>query len=178
MSLEERRRLNRRLDDSRPPWAAFFVRHRAALTTYALALTGNEADAEDLIQDVLVRMIRQRREPEHARAYVMRCMRNRSIDMRRSRANLRRQTPEGGAAFLDAVSDDLLERERVERIRSALSSLSDEQREVIVLKTYCDMTFGEIAEILDQPPGTTASHYRRGIERLRDIYRVEADHVT
>lgn len=176
MSLEERLRLNRPLDDSRPPWAVFFVRHRAALTTYALALTGNEADAEDLIQDVLVRMIRERREPEHARAYVMRCMRNRLIDLHRSRAGRQRTTD--GVAFLDTDSDDLLERERVERIRAALSSLSDEQREVIVLKTYCEMTLGEIAEILDQPPGTTASHYRRGIERLRDIYRVEVDHVT
>ncbi|MCH7872436.1 MAG: sigma-70 family RNA polymerase sigma factor [Planctomycetes bacterium] len=121
-------------------------------------------------------MIRERREPEHARAYVMRCMRNRLIDLRRSRAGRQRTTD--GVAFLDTDSDDLLERERVERIRMALSGLSDAQREVIVLKTYCDMTFGEIAEVLDQPPGTTASHYRRGIERLRDIYRREVDHVT
>ena len=108
----------------------------------------------------------------------MRCMRNRLIDLQRRRASLRNQTPNGVVAFLDFDSDDLLERERVELIRAALGSLSNEQREVIVLKTYCDMTFGEIAETLDQPPGTTVSHYRRGIERLRDIYQVEANHVT
>ena len=161
------RRLIRRLDDFGQQWAAFFVRYRAALGAYALSLTGNEADAEDLIQDVLVRMVRERREIDNARAYVMRCMRNRSIDLRRSPAGRREQMPDGGVGLLDSNLDDLGERERVKQIRAALVRLSEEQREVIVLKTYCDMTFGQIAEILGQPPGTTASHFRRGIERLQ-----------
>jgi len=130
------------------------VRYRAALGAYALSLTGDEADAEDLIQDVLVRMVRERREVDNVRAYVMRCMKNRSIDLWRGPAGGRGRIPAGGVGFLDVDRDDLGERERVEQVRAALIRLSDEQREVIVLKKYCDMTFGEIAEILDQPPGT------------------------
>ena len=170
--------MNRRLDDSGQQWAAFFVRYRTALTTYALSLTGNEADAEDLMQDVLVRMVRQERKIGSSRAYVMRCMKNRSIDLRRRGASRPDETHTDEIVFLNEDSDDLAERERIGQIRRALTRLNDEQREVIVLKTYCGMTFGEIAEILSQPPGTTASHYRRGIERLREIYQVEHGHVA
>ena len=122
--------MNRRLDDSGQQWAAFFVRYRTALATYALSLTGNEADAEDLIQDVLVRMVRDYREIENARAFVMRCMRNRSIDLRRRGASRPDETPADQTAFLDEDSDDLAERERVDQIRNALARLSDEQRRI------------------------------------------------
>ncbi len=65
-------------------WASFYVDQRQVLTTYALALTGNEHTAEDLIQDVLVRIVQQRRPVRKARAYVLRCMRNLWIDRFRS----------------------------------------------------------------------------------------------
>ena len=62
-------------------WASFYVANRQVLATYALALTGDEHAAEDLIQDVLVRIVQRRRPARKGRAYVLRCMRNLLIDM-------------------------------------------------------------------------------------------------
>jgi RNA polymerase sigma-70 factor (ECF subfamily) len=171
----------RRLSEPQPgtgeAWAEFYLANRRALTTYALSLVGNPADAQDLIQDALMRMVRQHRPLRDARAYVMRGLRNLAIDRRRRFAAHPAQTPleDEGLAFIDV--DAAADREAVERVRSALRRLPDQRREVIVLKVYAGLTFGEIAEVLSIPPGTAASHYARGLDELRALLVTEPHHV-
>lgn len=147
-------------------WAAFYQMHRRALTAYAISLSGNEADAADLIQDVLLEMCK-RSVPSSALPFVMRSLRNRAIDLyRRSRGAA---SFAASASLVDDACADLAERERAIRVREALSRLSGEQREVVVLKVYSGLTFREVAETMNCPIGTAASHYSRGMKRLSEM---------
>jgi RNA polymerase sigma-70 factor (ECF subfamily) len=158
-------------------WAAFYLANRRGLSTYALALTGNQADAQDLVQDVLVRMVRRKHHARAARAYVMRCLRNLAIDRhRQSRARPPEAPLEGdGVAFIDtsAATDG----DTLEQVRAALRSLPAQRREVVVLKVYAELSFREIAEVLEIPAGTAASHYARALDELRQLLAAEERYV-
>ena len=155
-------------------WAAFYLEQRAALSRYAVSLVGNVDAAQDLIQEVLVRLLRQDRETNEPRAYVLRCIRNLALDRRALRK------PASLDADALAVLDDAAvgqAAEATQRVRGALARLPREYHEVIVLKIYCELTFREIAEVLDVPPGTAASHYRRGLTELKGLLEEVADDV-
>ena len=67
--------------------------------------------------------------------------------------------------------DDEKDRIDVNQLNLALSELSDNERETIILKIYDEMTFEEIAKVTGISKNTTASWYRRGIEKLRKIIK-------
>lgn len=152
-------------------WASFYVAQRQVLTTYALALTGNEHAAEDLIQDVLVRIVQQQRPIRHARAYVLRCMHNLWIDHHRSKQRQVDTVPfeNDAIAFIDTNLEGSSDCEAMQQLVDALKSLSQEEREIIVLKIYGDLKFKEISTILDQPIGTVTARYARGIKQLQEL---------
>ncbi|MFH1745538.1 MAG: sigma-70 family RNA polymerase sigma factor [Planctomycetota bacterium] len=162
-------------------WAEFYLAQRQVLTAYALALTGNEPDAQDLLQDVLARMVREGHPAvRDARAYVLRCLRNLAIDRRRAVVvrGVAEPLDEDEIAFLDTRGNQADCDENAEQLKAALRALSSEQREVIVLRIYCELSFREIAEVLAKPLGTVTSHYRRGLEELR-LYCTSGDaHVS
>ena len=167
--------LNHYGDQPESDWAAFYRAHRDGLAAYARALSSNAADAQDLIQDVLVRMVRQGQPTTGARPLVFRAMRNLAIDRHRRRRlesetlpliRLQFELPTDGA---DAAS--------LEAMRRALEQLTDAQREVIVLRTYAGLTFEEVSEATARPIGTVASQYARGIEALRTILAPEKHYV-
>ena len=62
-------------------------------------------------------------------------------------------------------------RETAMALQSALKSLPDEQREVVVLKIWGQLTFEEAAAVIGISPNTAASRYRYGIEKLKDIWK-------
>ncbi len=159
-------------------WAAFYLANRRALGTYALALTGNAADAQDLVQDALVRMVRQKHQAREARAYVMRCMRNLAIDRYRRSCSRPTETPLEGdcVAFID--EEAAMDGDTLEQVRAALRSLPARRREVIVLKVYAELSFREIADILKIPTGTAASHYARALDELRELLTTEKRYVS
>ena len=160
-------------------WALFYLEHRQALTAYALSLTGNAHDAEDLIQEVLVNIVRQDRPVRSAKPYVLRSMRNLACDHgRANRARPRAATLDGvEVACVDAMLDDPSRRELAHAVRQALVSLEPAAVEVIVLKVYCDLTFQDIAAVLDRPMGTVTSHYARGLAKLRTVLEQELNYA-
>lgn len=151
-------------------WASFYVAQRQVLTTYALALTGDEHAAEDLIQDVLMRIIQNQQPVRHARAYVLRCMRNLWVDRHRSQNRQVDTVPleNDSVAFIDTTLDGSSNREAMQQLANALKSLKPQEREIIVLKVYGELKFKEISSILDQPMGTVTARYARGIKQLQD----------
>ena len=97
-------------------------------------------------------------------------IRRRAIDLGRSedRRALREATAAKDAAapwFYPEVED----RERNRLMQEAMCKLSDIYREVVTLKVWGEMTFAEIAQILEIPPNTAASRYRYGLEELRKL---------
>ena len=61
----------------------------------------------------------------------------------------------------------LVERDRAEAVRRAIEALPEEQREVVILKEYQDLTFLEIAQALDLPVSTVKTRLYRGLVQLR-----------
>ncbi len=135
---------------------------------YAAALLGNAVDAEDVVQEVFVRVHAGGRAPRHPRSYLFRAARNEIYSrLRRKRLRLRaadRLTRETHFLHAPAETGGL---ERRDFLEAGLRSLPPKQRELVVLKVYQAMTFQEIASLLGIPANTAASRYRYAMERLR-----------
>lgn len=147
-------------------WLAFFDRHRAALAAYAHALCGCPQDAADLVQDVLVSMLRRRRSVRNSLAYVLGAMRHRSIDLARraSRARGALQHFKPSCALAPGDDDALA-------VVRALDSLPPDQAEVVVLRLRSGLAFEEIASVVGRPLGTVTSQYSRAIAALRALLK-------
>jgi RNA polymerase sigma-70 factor (ECF subfamily) len=151
------------------------------LVRYAVSLTRNQHDAEDAVQAALVQLagkpslLRSVRCPW---AYLLQIVRNESLLIAR-----KRRRAVNAADLTDMVTlcrVDELEREDTHRaVWSALRTLPAEQAEVVVLKIWEELTFAEIAEILDQSPNTIASRYGYAMTKLSQRlskYQNEAYH--
>jgi len=167
-------------DNSGQAWADFFEASHAELTAYAVSLVGNLSDAQDLLQDVLIRMVREHRAVACARAYFVRCLRNAAVDRSRSAAVRHAAGPLEGldVGFIDTVCEDIERRETAEHVKAALALVRPIRREVIVLKAYARMSFREIGEVLEMPLGTVTSHYARGLDELGEHYLEAVGHVS
>lgn len=150
--------------------------HAQALFAFLLNLTRSEAETRDVLQEVFVKLARQpqaytaAREP---RAFLIRLARNLAIDRLR-----RRQTHEQAVDRITAETwelfargDDPDESAFRESLTAALAELPLEQREVVHLKLWEELTFAEIAEVLRIPQNTAASRYRYGIDKLQGLLR-------
>lgn len=157
------------------PLQDIYAHHRQGLFTLALGITRCPQAAEDAVQTAFERLWRTsgdwRGDPT---AYVFSAVRHAAIDqVRRRRA--RQAVPVSifnGAGPGPEAS--VLEAERDRLLRQALDDLPQEDREAVILKTYADLTFDQMAEVLDEPLSTVASRYRRALAKLRE--KLEADH--
>jgi len=150
-----------------------YERWATELLMFARTLTkGNVADAEDVLQQCFVRVWENRRQlvsVENLRAYFFIALRNVFLNLRRTESReTGRRTRLGEAMGLitEAPSDSEMD---VGEVNRALDSLPADQRQVVVLKIWGELTFAEIADVLDAPPNTVASRYRYGLRRLREL---------
>ncbi len=140
----------------------------------ALAVTRDRAQAEEVSQEVLTEIWRtaDRFDPARgsAAAWVLTIARRRAIDrVRAAMAEAARERRDGEVpAAWDQVSETVEEIIDRERLTSSLDSLSDPQRQAIVLAFYGGHTHTEIAVILGVAVGTVKSRIRVGLGRLRD----------
>jgi RNA polymerase sigma-70 factor (ECF subfamily) len=130
-------------------------------------------DAEDVLQTVFVRIVHKRRYLAVARcldAYIYQIARNEATSFLRRHRRERLLKPEAQPWLIPAEPADS-GRETAQALQAALTRLPPRQREIVVLKTYQDKTFREIAEMLDVSLNTVASRYRYGMERLRVLLK-------
>jgi len=163
--------LPRAFDEIIPP-------HLDAAFNYARWLTGNDADAEDVVQDACVRALRffgSRREGD-ARAWLFTIVRNTwySRVARRGRARDATALEDASGDPLDVALDPealLLQQQSVGQVRTALEQLPSEFREVIVLREIEGLSYREIAAVMQVPIGTVMSRLARGRDRLASALR-------
>lgn len=144
---------------------AFYVSHRQALYTYAVALCRHRESAEDALQAVFQRLLGRRSLPADLRPFVFKSLRFALIDQSRRSATVQDSIFElqADAGQAGDRPTDLAGLDRW------LAELSQDERETIVLKIYDDFTFADIAELRKVPLPTVSSWYRRGIEKLRAL---------
>ena len=131
---------------------------------YAYALTRNPADADDLLQATLERVL-TRTIPEDAELakWTYTVCRNVWIDEIRSRKVRREAVPELSSAPEQTVSteDQVASRMALQRARDGIDKLPEEQREVLALVAIAGMAYRDAAEALSIPIGTVMSRLAR-----------------
>lgn len=168
-------------EGSRPAFAALYDRFCTPLYSLALKMLSNEAEAQDLLQEVFLSVWNKaatfRAEKGSAFGWVVSQARNRAIDRIRSRkrrgelveAHGPELEPSGSVVASSAQNAELSERGRY--VRSALEELSVEQRQVLRMAYFEGLTQVEIAEKLAEPLGTIKARAHRGMARLRATLR-------
>ena len=143
----------------------WYEQHGRGLIAYACTFLPGFAAAEDVLQQVFERLLRGGIEIEGPPApYLYRAVRNAALNEIRSRArygDLEDVWLEGPANMTDAAV----------LLQSALREVPVEQREVITLRIWGQMTFEEIAATLAIPEKTAESRYRYGLSKLRGLFR-------
>jgi RNA polymerase sigma-70 factor (ECF subfamily) len=135
---------------------------------YLVVRLGNRDDADDVLQETFLRVVRWRdrlARVENLRAFVFHIARNEAL-----RLGGRRKPTETASnldQFVESDGPDVAARETAELVATGLARLTEEQREVVVLKHYSGMTFREIGEVTDVPAATAATRYRSALDRLR-----------
>lgn len=150
---------------------------------YAWQILRNRDDALDAVQTAVAAVWQHRRKLEPGRdprGWFYRVLRNKCIDAMRSRrthqtASLSFDVSAGDGQRTgrgDGESGDpsaALDREqRLRQLRAALAELSDEMREIVLLRDYHDLPYAEIAQVLDIPQGTVMSRLHRARSALRE----------
>ncbi|WP_369068808.1 SigE family RNA polymerase sigma factor [Kineococcus terrestris] len=134
----------------------------------AVLLTGDRAEAEDLLQDVLERLYPRWRTVQDPPAYVRTAMSRAVTDRWRWRSRRPRQVPLADHHDV-AVGDGSVHRAQREDLLAHLRRLPPRQRAVIVLRYYEDWSEERIAEELDVSRGTVKSQASKGLARLREL---------
>lgn len=146
------------------------------LFRYALALTSSTDDAEDAVQVVFVRVAREWKRLsriDNVKAYLFSAVHNAAFNILRGK---RRREALHESICSEFVANQQLEnselRADLQDLREALLQLPVDQREVLVLKVFEQMTFKEIADTVGASLNTVASRYRYGIDKLRQALEV------
>jgi RNA polymerase sigma-70 factor (ECF subfamily) len=162
------------VDRDEPALAELYRRHGASCFALARRVLADRALAEEVVQEVFVRMWRQpeRFDPERGsmRSFLFAQVHGRAVDL--LRAETARRTREEREAFRSPTVDDDLERAIAdltegEIVRRAVAALSEGERKAIELAYFGGHTYREVATLLHQPEGTVKSRIRSGLLRLR-----------
>jgi RNA polymerase sigma-70 factor, ECF subfamily len=163
------------------------ARHRKPVYNFILRFVGSREQAEDLLQETFLRVIKgvdsYQREAKFT-TWLYTIARNQCVDLSR-RMKLRRMSSldapshagdEEGATLMDAVADggaatdrSAASSELQTRLKAAIEQLSEEQREVFLMREFLQMQFKEIAEVTGVPENTVKSRMRYALEKLRDL---------
>jgi len=145
-------------------WCERVYRDKATeLILYGRALGLSHAEAEDVLQETFVALMKRPEAPERPEYYCLRAYRNRALNYKRglwrrlTRELESKRWFEAGAGVTEAEAQAM----------TCLQSLDQPQREVIVLKIWHGHTFEEVGELLEISPNTAAGRYRYGLEKLR-----------
>jgi RNA polymerase sigma-70 factor, ECF subfamily len=156
------------------------IEHIDGLYGYAIVLTQNRTDAEDLVQETYVRAIRamgRLRNDSNVKAWLFTILRNIWLNELRQR----HKAPEVVDVERDERTSNLVDESaesphdvyvaKLERhhVRKAMQKLPEEAREVILLREWEGLSYQEIATVLACPVGTVMSRLARARSKLREL---------
>ena len=159
-------------------FARAFEEHERGVYAAALRILGNPAQAQDVVQDVFVRVWRRPHAFDAGRGelatYLRLMARSRALDLWREGQALGRATDrfkrvvDTAPPPVEETPAAIVERDGTrETVFEALQQLPEPQRDAIVLAFYGGLTAGQIADRAQVPLGTAKSRIRLGLARLR-----------
>lgn len=159
-------------------WQLLVERHSHRVLNIAFQFTGRREEAEDLAQEIFLRVYRSLRRFDLSTSFLpwlVRVSRNLCIDEYRSRAREKASLlgeepdPERTPDHRPGPLRDLEEKELEETVRRGLEKLSGELRTALILRDLQGLSYAEIAEALELPEGTVKSRIHRGRLELAQI---------
>jgi RNA polymerase sigma-70 factor (ECF subfamily) len=160
------------------------TRHRKPVFNFILRFVRDPAQAEDVTQETFLRLVKSADAYERQAKFttwLYTIARNLCIDAARRGKHRKAASldapidDDSGAALLDLVPDGAAgvdrqaqSRELAVRLRAAIESLPDEQREIFLLREVADLQFNEIAAVVGCPENTVKSRMRYALEKLRE----------
>ncbi|MFK7768697.1 MAG: RNA polymerase sigma factor [Mariniblastus sp.] len=133
---------------------------------------------DDCVQEAFVELAGQKISPENPTAWLFKVVRNRAINELRSRQ--RRDRREQTVARPDMQDDDpssrMLIQDEQKKMMGILKGLPDEERELIVLRIWSGLTWGEIAELTVSSSSSAQRRYVAALEKMK--IRLESQCLT
>ncbi|HEX8315688.1 MAG TPA: sigma-70 family RNA polymerase sigma factor [Flavisolibacter sp.] len=160
---------------------ALVLRHKDKLYTSIFFLVKDKYLAEDIFQDVFIRIIdtiKSGRYTEEGKflPWAMRIAHNLCVDYFRKvkrTPTIKNSDDQDIFEVLnfteDSAEDKLIKKQSHNRVKDMLDQLPEDQREVIILRHYADMSFKEIAEITNCSINTALGRMRYGLINLRKM---------
>lgn len=162
-------------------------RYRRRVFTFARSLLSNREEAEEVTQDVLLRLWRHQRRVDEERlgTWLLRVTRNACYDLLRRRRShqIAAGPPADEEEAAEVPSAEPGPEARIQasdfrrRLKAALDEIGEPYRTVVVLREVQGLAHREISEALGVPEATVRVHLHRGRRRLRDILREVDGHV-
>lgn len=169
------------LSPSTTAWREWLEEHGPRLILFARQQSRSPQDAEDIVQDALVKLVEKLDAGEFVGGreawlpYLFTTIRRLSIDLgRRDDRRKRREDVVGGESEVEQrevfhpwFESESSEDETRQLLEAGLKELPPKFAEVVVMKVWGERTFAEIGEALEISPNTAASRYRYGLEALK-----------
>jgi RNA polymerase sigma-70 factor (ECF subfamily) len=140
----------------------------------AMQILCNRDDAADVVQDSFHAMVRKRRlfDPSRGalRPWFLKIVRNRCLDLIRQRGRRKTEALEtANVAVAGEQRPDVAaeRRELLAMVKEQLMAMPQDQREIILLRDYHDLSYADIAKVLSIPPGTVMSRLHRARVELK-----------
>ncbi|MFI5027716.1 MAG: RNA polymerase sigma factor [Solirubrobacterales bacterium] len=158
-------------------FAVFYDRHGGAAFSLAYRIVGERAAAEDVTQEAFISVWRSGARYDRARgsvrSWMLGIVRNRAIDLLRSKAGRAPSLDFDDESVLEQrpaaelTEDEALRRETADELRGVMGGLPGEQSKVIELAYFGGFSHSEIAQMLGVPLGTVKGRMRLGLEKIR-----------
>lgn len=153
------------------------VPHIEMLTRVAISMRKNPHDAEDLVQDTLLKAFRSidTFDGRYPRAWLLTIMRNSWASRYKSNrlqvdpwVDIESQTLQTSHIRSRRPEEDVIDREFVAAVKAAVDDLPLHQKEIVTLVDLLGLSYEEAANLLDVPVGTVMSRLHRARTRIRD----------
>lgn len=175
---DDRQLVERVCDGDKEAFEKLFRKYYSGLQRFLWGYVKNEQIAEDLVQEVFVRIWENRHSlnpDEKIKTYIFKVGRNLAIDHTRHKKIVRKWEEEKKAlhSFSDLekkIDDKLHKKLMLKEVKKAIEELPERRRLVFILSRYQDMSYKEIAEQLDISVNTVDTQICRALKTLRDKF--------
>ena len=144
---------------------SLYRQHGPALLLFAQAVTGERGRAQDAVHQVFLKLLEKGSLSQvvDKKAYLFACVRNAALNDSKLRDRNAPLDPD--SAWFSPPDRDYAGEQN---LRRALEALPSDQRQVMVLHIWGELTFSQISDLLDLSSNTVASRYRYALAKLRD----------
>ena len=181
LTTSDEKLINKALQGSQRAWVSLVKRHEQRVYNHLLRMTGQQADAFDLMQEVFLAVYRNL--PNYRGegvfiGWVLRVASNRALDQIRYK-NRRPEAPleSAGEEWQHSLSDNPAESLHIGQRRAAvlslLGQLSPDLRLIMELKFFQQCTFDDIAQHMSIPVATAKTRFYTALKQLRGSMEVE-----